>query len=212
MKNYYCFLLIILIGVATSPAFAQAVRQKDSRVVAVEELSDVEGNEWAFQAVRELVEKYDVLEGYPDGTFKGASKGTRFELAAAVYDLATYFSDEIALDREDLAKLAKLLDEFSGEIKAIQGRVDQIEQKLAAVEVNVTDLQGRTTTLESTVSDHTRTLEEHDKRLAYVERRKGFLFERLINGLIVDARNIYRGLFTTIFSPVKGALAPSTNP
>ena len=100
-----CFVLFIPLI-----SFSQAAKQKDSSIVAVNELNDLTGNEWAYKAVQDLVEKYDVLEGYPDGTFKGKKPSTRFELAAAVYDLATYFSDEIASDREDLAKLAKLLD------------------------------------------------------------------------------------------------------
>ncbi|MBI1858647.1 MAG: S-layer homology domain-containing protein [Candidatus Melainabacteria bacterium] len=212
MKKICCLFLVVVIHMqAFSFAFAQGVRQKDSTVVSVGELSDVEGNEWAYNAVRELVEKYDVLEGYPDGTFRGETKGTRFELAAAVYDLATYFSDEVALDREDLAKLADLLDEFSGEIKAIQGRVDQIEQKLATVETNVGVLQTKTTQLEGTVNDHSLTLEEYAKRLAYAERSKGFLIERLFKGVIVDVRDIYRGIFSTTFTPVRNILTKDDN-
>ena len=188
------FLIIIMFFVNAQSAFSQAARQKDATVVAVEELNDVKSDTWAYGAVKELVEKYDVLEGYPDGTFKGASKSTRFELAAAIYDLSTYFSGEIALDREDLAKLAKLLEEFSGEIKAIQGRVDQLEGK-------VTVLEQRTTTLEGTVSQHTSQLLEDEKRLAYLERRKGFLLERLGKGLVIDVRDFYRGTFSAVFSP-----------
>ena len=103
-----CILALIGFGIFSlnDLVFAQAARQRDATVVAVNELSDVEGDEWAYEAVQGLVEKYDAIEGYPDSTFRGHKRATRFELASAVYDLATYFSDEIALDREDLAKLA----------------------------------------------------------------------------------------------------------
>lgn len=192
-------LTIIMILVTVNSAFAQGARPQgsrtwDSRVVAVNELSDVKGDEWAYKAVAELVEKYDVLEGYPDETFRGKDKSTRFELAAAVYDLATYLGDEIALDREDLAKLAKLLDEFSNELKALQGRVDKLEGTVA-------DHDKRITTLEGKVADHDKLLAEHEKRLAYAERRKGFILERLIKGLVVDARDVTRGLVATVTSP-----------
>lgn len=195
-NNILCTLVLLLTLslVSILKGNAQAAKQRDASIVAVNELSDLEGSEWAYQAVQGLVEKYDVLEGYPDGTFRGKKPSTRFELAAAVYDLATYFSDEIALDRQDLAKLAKLLDEFSGEIKAIQGRVDEIEKK-------VTTLESKTTTLEGQVANHTTQLEEHEKRLAYAERRKGFILERLVKGIFVDIRDISRGVSGTISSP-----------
>ena len=194
-KSYIKSLLVISFVLSSFQAvYAQAAKQKDASVVAVNELSDVEGDEWAYKAVQELVEKYDVLEGYPDGTFKGKQPSTRFELAAAVYDLATYFSDEIAVDRDDLSKLAKLLDEFSSDIKAIQGRVEQLETKVTAVE-------NKTTVLEGQVAQHAAELQEHEKRLAYAERRKGFILERLVKGLVVDARDFSRGILTTVTSP-----------
>ncbi|OGI19942.1 MAG: hypothetical protein A3B68_00135 [Candidatus Melainabacteria bacterium RIFCSPHIGHO2_02_FULL_34_12] len=194
----YCPMILFLFVVFSfslniQTANAQS-KQKDTTIVSVNELTDLKGDEWAFKAVKELVEKYDVLEGYPDATYLGQKFATRLELAAALYDLATYFSDEIALDREDLAKLAKLMDEFSNELKAIQVKVDELEGKVA-------DLDKRTGALETQVTEHKAILDEHEKRLAYAERRKGFILERLIKGVVVDIRDVTRGLLATILSP-----------
>ena len=199
--------VVLLIGLILLPclsALAQAARPIDSRVVAVQELNDVETNEWAYDAVKGLVEKYDVLEGYPDGTYKGKKLTTRFELAAAVYDLATYFSDQIALDRDDLAKLAKLMDEFSSELKALQVKVDKLEAR-------VTTIDGRVTVLEGTVAKHESLLQEHEKRLAYSERRKGFILERLIKGLVVDVRDLSRGVLAAVTAPFNKELGEAIN-
>lgn len=185
---------LVILLILTDQVFAQSTPQKDTTVVAVNELTDLEGNEWAFMAVQELVEKYDVLEGYPDSTFQGKKNATRFELAAAIYDIATYFSDQIALDRGDLAKLAKLMDEFSNELKIVQGRVDALETK-------VSDIDTRTKSLEGQIVEHKARLDEHEKRLAYSERRKGFLLERLAKGLVVDARDVSRGFFAAVLAP-----------
>lgn len=192
--NILIFLILLFFIFSDLKVIAQAAKQKDATVVAVQELTDLEGDEWSYRAVQELVEKYDVLEGYPDGTFKGKTPSTRFELAAAVYDLATYFSEEIALDREDLAKLAKLLDEFSNELKTIQGRVDELQNRVSVVET-------KTTTLEGQVQQQGAQLEEHEKRLAYSERRKGFIIERLVKGVFVDIRDISRGVFAAVIAP-----------
>lgn len=197
-------LLIGLNSVFILGTLAQAARPIDSRVVSVQELSDVDSSIWAYDAVKGLVEKYDVLEGYPDGTYKGKKLTTRFELAAAVYDLATYFSDEIGKDRDDLAKLAKLMDEFSSELKTLQGRVDKLEAK-------VTDIDGRVTTLEGTVAKHETLLQEHEKRLAYAERRKGFILERLIKGLVVDVRDLSRGVLAAVSAPFNKDLGDAIN-
>jgi len=199
--KYLFYSLALCLLVSNNVSFAQAARQKDATVVAVNELTDIQGDEWAYGAVQELVEKYDVLEGYPDGTYKGKKPSTRFELAAAIYDLATYFSDEIGLDREDLAKLAKLLDEFSGEIKALQGRVDQLEAKVTDLGNRTGTLETKTVSLEGTVAGHTALLDEHERRLAYAERRKGFILERLIKGVIVDVRDLSRGIVAAVAAP-----------
>gem|GEM_PF-2648951 len=206
IKNISVIVVLFVLGlfmsfISINAVNAQAARQRDSSVVAVDELTDLKGDEWAYKAVQGLVEKYDVLEGYPDGTYKGKKPSTRFELAAAVYDLATYFSDEIALDREDLAKLAKLLDEFSGEIKTLQGKVDQLETKVTTLDTRETALEGKVTALEGQVAEHTTELDEHAKRLAFAERRKGFILERLIKGIVVDIRDLSRGMFAAIVAP-----------
>ncbi|MBI3591118.1 MAG: S-layer homology domain-containing protein [Candidatus Melainabacteria bacterium] len=202
-NNLVLAIVIIFCGqfFVVDKVFAQAAKQRDASVVSVSELKDLQGDEWAYGAVQQLVEKYDVLEGYPDGTYKGKKPSTRFELAAAVYDLATYFSDEIALDRDDLAKLAKLLDEFSGEIKTLQGKVDALETKVSGLDTKVTGLETKTTTLEGQLVEHKTLLDEHEKRLAYAERRKGFILERLIKGLVVDARDLSRGVFAAVTAP-----------
>ena len=44
---------------------------------AANPFSDVTPNEWAYQAVADLSEQ-GVVEGYPDGTFKGTSPVTNW--------------------------------------------------------------------------------------------------------------------------------------
>ena len=78
-KSFVTGLLILsFIFLSFQNVYAQAAKQKDASVVAVNELSDIESEDWAYKAVQELVEKYDGLEGYPDGTFKGTKPSTRF--------------------------------------------------------------------------------------------------------------------------------------
>jgi S-layer homology domain len=55
-----------------------------SLVTSVSELSDVQPTDWAFQALQSLVERYGVIAGYKDGTFKGDRALTRYEFAAGL--------------------------------------------------------------------------------------------------------------------------------
>ncbi|HBB32401.1 MAG TPA: hypothetical protein DC064_11540, partial [Cyanobacteria bacterium UBA9273] len=40
--------------------------------------------DWAYEALRSLVERYGCIAGYPDGTFRGNRAMTRYEFAAGL--------------------------------------------------------------------------------------------------------------------------------
>ena len=50
---------------------------------AANPFSDVSPDDWAYQAVSDLSDQ-GVVEGYPDGTFKGERNMTRYELAQVI--------------------------------------------------------------------------------------------------------------------------------
>ena len=80
---------------------------------------DVAENHWAYQYVTALAKK-GLLEGYPDGEFKGDRMMTRYEFAAIVYRIVE--SGAGSTDPE----LSKLVKEFSPELQYI--RIDTIHR------------------------------------------------------------------------------------
>ena len=56
----------------------------EGQVTSVSQLKDVQPTDWAFEALRSLVERYGVIAGYPDGTFRGNRAMTRYEFAVAL--------------------------------------------------------------------------------------------------------------------------------
>ena len=52
------------------------------QVTNVSQLRDVSPGDWAFEALRSLVERYGCIAGYPDGTFRGNRATSRYEFAA----------------------------------------------------------------------------------------------------------------------------------
>jgi len=54
------------------------------------QLSDLPADHWATKAVTEIVDKYQIMDGYPDKTFRGGRRLTRYETAAVVREFIRY--------------------------------------------------------------------------------------------------------------------------
>lgn len=106
---------------------------ESERVTSVSELSDVQTSDWAYQALQNLVEKYGIVAGYPDGTFQGERALSRYEFAAALDATIKKIEQLVTANVEDKAKqqdletLRKLQEQFASELTALQGRVDKLE-------------------------------------------------------------------------------------
>jgi len=125
-------------------------------ITSVDELTDVNQSSWAYDALRDLVEKYDVIQGYPDHTFRGGHTPTRWELAAALNAVMKSVGSNLArlgadkADKADLETLAKLQDEFKNELAALQARTDALESRASAIEAKNSEQDQRLTLLERT--------------------------------------------------------------
>ena len=85
---------------------------------------DIPENHWAYDYVTKLA-KAGIVEGYPDGEFKGDRMMTRYEFAALVYRaIMAGAGSNPALDQD--GTLGRLVKEFDGELKYI--RIDVIEK------------------------------------------------------------------------------------
>ena len=112
------------------------------QVTSINQFSDVNPTDWAYQALSNLIETYGCVAGYPDGTYRGQRAMTRYEAAAllnACLDRITEITDE----------LKKLMKEFEKELAVVRGRVDGLEAKVGELEANqfstTTKLQGQAT-------------------------------------------------------------------
>ncbi len=115
---------------------------KLAQVNSVSQLSDVQPNDWAFQALQSLVERYGCIAGYPNGTYRGDRPMTRYEFAAGLNACLDRVNELIAtataslVTKEDLATLQKLQEEFSAELATLRDRVDTLEARTAQLEAN----------------------------------------------------------------------------
>ena len=96
---------------------------------AANPFSDVTADDWAYQAVSDLSAQ-GVVEGYPDGTFKGERNMTRYELAQIV---ARLMAKEDQLNAEQQATLDKLAGEYADELANLGVRVSNLERKVGNI-------------------------------------------------------------------------------
>jgi hypothetical protein len=112
------------------------------QITDVNQLRDVQPTDWAYEALRGLVERYGCIAGYPNGTFRGNRAITRYEFAAGLYSCLTQIERLIGqpgtetVDKTALATLQRLTAEFAAELATLNTQVDNLEARLGTVEEN----------------------------------------------------------------------------
>lgn len=111
----------------------------NSQVTNISQLRDVSPRDWAFEALRNLVERYQCIAGYPDGTFQGNRPMTRFEFAAGLNAClrrieALVGNNTAEVTRADLEAIRRLTTEFRTELTALGTRVNSLEGRVRFLE------------------------------------------------------------------------------
>ena len=96
---------------------------------AANPFSDVSTSDWAYQAISALSDR-GMVEGYPDGTFKGQQNITRFEVAQII---ARLMAKEDQMRAEDRAIIDRLASEYGAELQNLGVRVGNLEKKVGNV-------------------------------------------------------------------------------
>ncbi len=114
------------------------------QVTNVSQLRDVEPTDWAYQALRQLVERYGCIEGYADRTFRGNRALSRYEFAAGLNSCMQQIEklieaggnnidgNNVAI--EDLEKLRQLINDFGTELGNIRSRINSLEARTTVLE------------------------------------------------------------------------------
>lgn len=117
-----------------------------NQVTNVNQLRDVSPTDWAYEALRSLVDRYGCIAGFPNQTYRGSQPLTRYEFAAGLNSCLNQIERLIAsqdsVSSEDLETINRLNQEFEAELATLGGRVDELESRTAVLE----DSQFSTTT------------------------------------------------------------------
>ena len=140
-------------GAAMATSTPAASQSLAAGVPAAEQMVDLAPNHWAYNAIKVLMERYRVVGGFPDKTFRGEKGVSRYELAAAlaqIMDKIQARGDErIAPSDRDLVE--KLRKEFIGELAGVAvirtqtenlgKKTDEIAKKTDKIAIDVDELK-----------------------------------------------------------------------
>lgn len=103
---------------------------------------DVPEEHWARDAVATLAAR-GLVEGYPDGTFKGDRAASRWEVALIVARLLARMEAEHATfaTRAELQEVQGLVRALRSELEALGVRVTALEETTAALDERVQELE-----------------------------------------------------------------------
>lgn len=103
---------------------ALVVGAASTTFAAANPFSDVPADSWAYDAVSTLAAD-GVVDGYPDGTYKGQNTMTRYEMAQIVARAMA----KTDVSKADKALVDKLAAEFADELDNLGVRVADLEKK-----------------------------------------------------------------------------------
>jgi hypothetical protein len=114
--------------------------QPMSQVTNVNQLRDVSPADWAYEALRSLVDRYGCIAGFPNQTYRGSQALTRYEFAAGLNSclnqIERLIASSEAVVREDIDTINRLTQEFEAELATLGGRIDSLESRTAFLEDN----------------------------------------------------------------------------
>jgi hypothetical protein len=177
--------------------------ETQNQVTNVNQLRDVSPTDWAYEALRSLVDRYGCIAGFPNQTYRGDQPLSRYEFAAGLNSclnqIERLIASSEAVSQEDLDTINRLNQEFEAELATLGGRVDELEARTAVLEDSqfstTTKLQGEAVfgvSSELNNSDFNETVLQDRARLSFVSSFTGedSLYTRL------DASNATFGFQT----------------
>jgi len=111
---------------------------------------DTPTNHWAYDAIVELAGK-GLIEGYPNGTFKGDRAMTRYEMAMVVARLLARIESiqvptpasppKPEVTKADIDMILRLVNEFRAELAAMNVQLTAVEEELNAIKVKLSNVR-----------------------------------------------------------------------
>jgi hypothetical protein len=136
---------LAILALSAAPALAQSTDLPDlsptddpptglETINNVDELIDITPDHWAYKAVKTLMERYGILSGYSDKTFRGNQPLNRYEFAAALSELMNQVQTYSKIQQDDLVTLKRLQSAFQKSLAEVQDRLNTADRTIAQLE------------------------------------------------------------------------------
>jgi hypothetical protein len=140
---------LLALALASILPLAPGLTPTAAAFTPVREMKDLPADHWAFEAIQALVEKYEVMDGFADKTFRGARTITRYEAAAALAKVMAKVEElvssatgnpvsiEPGVSSDDMRTIARLQREFRDELEVLKGKVETLDARVGTLEKRV---------------------------------------------------------------------------
>ena len=109
-----------------------------AQISNVNQLRDVSPTDWAYEALRSLVDRYSCIVGYPNQIYRGTKTLSRDEFAtglnACLNQMELLISGDKSVLRKDLDTVMRLMQEFRTELAILRGRTDGLQARVGELE------------------------------------------------------------------------------
>ncbi len=106
-------------------------------IYSVHQLKDVSPDDWAYDALSNLVQKYRCVAGFADGNFRGLQPISRDGFASILSNCLIHISrtiDQNILLKEDLLVIERLQEEFALELQNQSLKLNLLDNRIAFLE------------------------------------------------------------------------------
>ncbi|MBP5470743.1 MAG: S-layer homology domain-containing protein [Candidatus Riflebacteria bacterium] len=116
--------------------------------------SDVPTNHWAYDAISQMAEK-GIIQGFPDGTYKGKQNVTRYQLAMMTAKMLSNIEQNgmSSIAKNDLQTLEKLTVEFADELALLGVKVTALEDDMQTVKEDVAGLKQDVSSIKESIKN-----------------------------------------------------------
>lgn len=176
MKKVILIMIIIFLTAAVLPAGAQS-------------FSEVPADHWAYDAISKLVEA-GIVEGYPDGEYKGQRKMTRYEMAVMVnraldniYNTMDDLDSGLTMGQaEDTAAVIRALMEKNPQDELSDGQVEEVADIVDALTY---EMEAELRIMGVNLKKSARDVEELEAKIAELKIPEDNIeFEAAVNSLV----------------------------
>ena len=137
--------LVAAIGLGVSSAQTSTTQ---TQTTTPAELRDVPAGHWAREAVT-LITQRGLIQGFPDGTFRGNESLTRYQAALLFFRLLQ--SGTLSgMSQADMTTVTRGMQEVAAELAAVSTRVNDLERASTDQQARLAAIEQRIATLPTT--------------------------------------------------------------